>query len=198
LGDDPIDCINKAMAFLSAEASRGNYVAGQAKIMKCYKYQGKGHMVKQCTQPKRPRSFAWFKEKLMLAEEQEDGQILDEEQLTKDLDAHDSDCDDISSAKAVLMENLSSCDPDVLFEVTYSDSYLNDMINQDVKVMPYSEQTHIDDYHGNEINSDSNIISYSQYMQELQDAGIQDTNSSTQNDLLVLSLVEQMTNHVAN
>ncbi|GKC19333.1 hypothetical protein Tco_1021483, partial [Tanacetum coccineum] len=36
---------------------------------------------------------------------------------TKDLDAYDSNCDDISSAKAVLMENLSSYDLDVLFEV---------------------------------------------------------------------------------
>nr|GEW16457.1 retrovirus-related Pol polyprotein from transposon TNT 1-94 [Tanacetum cinerariifolium] len=94
---------------------------------------GKGHMVKQCTQPKRPRSFAWFKEKLMLAEEQEAGQILDEEQL-------------------VFIANPR------IVEV------------QDVKVMPYSEQTHIDDYHDNEINSDSNIISYSQYLQESQDA----------------------------
>ncbi|GJS50644.1 hypothetical protein Tco_0624006 [Tanacetum coccineum] len=35
---------------------------------------------------------------------------------TDDLDAYDSDCDDISSAKAVLMANLSSCDSDVLSE----------------------------------------------------------------------------------
>ncbi|GJY91823.1 hypothetical protein Tco_0507605 [Tanacetum coccineum] len=34
-----------------------------------------------CTQPKRLRNVAWFKEKLMLAEAQEAGQILDEEQL---------------------------------------------------------------------------------------------------------------------
>nr|GEX69497.1 retrovirus-related Pol polyprotein from transposon TNT 1-94 [Tanacetum cinerariifolium] len=33
---------------------------------------------------------------------------------TKDLDAYDSDCDDLSSAKVVLMANLSSCDPEVL------------------------------------------------------------------------------------
>nr|GEU72972.1 hypothetical protein [Tanacetum cinerariifolium] len=32
---------------------------------------------------------------------------------TEDFDAYDSYCDDISLAKAVLMENLSSCDPDV-------------------------------------------------------------------------------------
>ncbi|GKC11976.1 hypothetical protein Tco_1008758 [Tanacetum coccineum] len=66
------------------------------------------------------------------------------------------------------MENLSSCDSYVLSEVPYSDTYPNDMINQDVQEMSYYEQTHID------------------------------TNSSAPNDLLVLSLVEQMTDHVAN
>ncbi|GKA47134.1 copia protein [Tanacetum coccineum] len=73
-----------------ATTSRGNYAAGQAKIVKCYNCLRERHMVKQCTQPKRPRSSAWFKEKLMLAEAQEAfmlaeaqeaGQILDEEQL---------------------------------------------------------------------------------------------------------------------
>ncbi|GKE76458.1 hypothetical protein Tco_1542578, partial [Tanacetum coccineum] len=48
---------------------------------KCYNYQGKGHMARQCTQPKRPRNAAWYKEKAMLAKAQEAGQILDEEQL---------------------------------------------------------------------------------------------------------------------
>ncbi|GKB72741.1 hypothetical protein Tco_0934153 [Tanacetum coccineum] len=76
------------------------------------------------------------------------------------------------------MANLSSCDPEVLSEVPYSDSYPNDMINQDVQEMQYSEQTHIDDFQDNEIHSDSNIISYSQYLRESQDAIIQDTNSS--------------------
>ncbi|GJY05733.1 hypothetical protein Tco_0371673 [Tanacetum coccineum] len=151
------------------------------------------------------------------------GQILDEEQLafladprideapvasqtipqnsafqTEDLDAYDSNCDDISLAKAVPMANISRCDLDVLSEVPYSDTYLNDMINQDVQEMPYSEQTYIMDSSDNEITSDSNIILYSQYLQESQNTGIQDTNSSAPNDLLVLSLVEQMTDHVAN
>ncbi|GKD87756.1 hypothetical protein Tco_1358910, partial [Tanacetum coccineum] len=178
-------------------------------------------MARQCTQPKRPRNAAWFKEKLMLTKAQEAGQILDEEQLafladpgisealvaqqtipqnsafqTEDLDSYDPDCDDLSSAKSVLMVNLSSCDPEVLSEVPYSNSYPNDMINQDVQEMQYSKQKHIDDFQDNEIHSDSNIIPYSQYMQESQDAVIQDTNSSTPNNLLVLSLVEQMTDHV--
>ncbi|GJS39293.1 retrovirus-related pol polyprotein from transposon TNT 1-94 [Tanacetum coccineum] len=208
-GEDPIECINKAMAFLSvvasrqtqsfagngnkgsAKNSRGNYAASQLRVVKCYNCQGEGHMTRQCTQPKRPRNTAWFKEKLMLAEAQEAGQILDEEQLafladprikdtlvaqqtipqnstfqTGDLDAYDSDCDDLSSAKAVLMANLSNCDSDVLSEVPYSDSYPNDMLNQDVQEMMYSEQTHIVDFPDNEIHIDSNIIPYSQYLQE--------------------------------
>ncbi|GJU93673.1 retrovirus-related pol polyprotein from transposon TNT 1-94, partial [Tanacetum coccineum] len=95
--------------------------------MKCYNCQGEGHMARQCTLPKRLRNVAWFKEKLLLSEAQEAGQILDEEQLafladpgiteapvaqqkipqnsafqTIDLDAYDSNCDDLSSAKAVL------------------------------------------------------------------------------------------------
>ncbi|GKA10797.1 hypothetical protein Tco_0690230 [Tanacetum coccineum] len=113
-GEDLIECINKAMAFLSAVASssttsKGNFTAGQSRVVKCYNCQGEGHM-------------------------------------TEDLDAYNSDCDDISSAKAVLMANLLSCDPEVLSEVPYYDSYPNDMINQDVQEMQYSEQTHIDGF----------------------------------------------------
>ncbi|GKE97921.1 hypothetical protein Tco_0021272 [Tanacetum coccineum] len=38
-------------------------------------------MARQCTLPKKPRNATWFKEKFMLAEAQEAGQIFDEEQL---------------------------------------------------------------------------------------------------------------------
>nr|GEW02724.1 hypothetical protein [Tanacetum cinerariifolium] len=175
-----------------ATTSRGNYAAGQAKVVKCYNYLGEGHMAKQFTQPKRQRNSAWFKEKLMLVEAQEAAF------QTEDLNAYDSDCDDISSVKVVLMANLLSYDSDVLSEVPYFDTYLNDMINHEVKEMPYFEQTHIVDFPDNEITSDSNIIPYSQYLQESQDAGIQDTHSFAPNELLVLSLVEQMTDRVAN
>ncbi|GKC59355.1 hypothetical protein Tco_1086953 [Tanacetum coccineum] len=161
--EDLIDCINKAMAFLSAVASRfppsNNQLRMSSNPINQATIQDGRVTVQQCTQPKRPRSSAWFKEKLMLAEAQEAGYILDDEQLafiadpTKDLDAYDLDCDDISSAEAVLMENLSSCDSDVLYEVPYFDTYQNDMINQDVQEMSYSEQTHIVDFPDNEITS---------------------------------------------
>nr|GEU85057.1 hypothetical protein [Tanacetum cinerariifolium] len=120
-GEDSIECINKAMAFLSAVASRriattsnGNVAVSPPGVVKCYNCQREGHMVGQCTQPKRPRNAVWFKKKLMLAEAQEAGQILDEEQLAL---LADPDCDDLSSAKANLVANLSSCDPEFLYEV---------------------------------------------------------------------------------
>ncbi|GJT45236.1 retrovirus-related pol polyprotein from transposon TNT 1-94 [Tanacetum coccineum] len=204
--DDPIACLNKAMAFLTAVASsrfpstnnqlrtssnprnqatiqdgrvtvqqvqgrqgqnysgttykgnatssRGNTTSGQARVVKCYNCQGEGHMARQCTQPKRPRNAAWYKEKAMLAEAQEAGQILDEEQLafladpgipagqaqiiiphnaafqTEDLDTYDSDCDDLSTAQAVLMANISNYGSDIISEVPNSKTYLNDMDNQ--------------------------------------------------------------------
>ncbi|GKE65578.1 hypothetical protein Tco_1519739 [Tanacetum coccineum] len=64
-------------------------------------------MARQCTQSKRPRNAAWYKEKAMLAEARK----------TEDLDMYDSDCDDISNAQAVLMANISNYDSDVVLEI---------------------------------------------------------------------------------
>ncbi|GJR78616.1 integrase, catalytic region, zinc finger, CCHC-type containing protein [Tanacetum coccineum] len=197
-GDDPIACLDKAMAFLTVVASSrvivqqvqgrqgqsysgtgyksnatsfgGNNASRQERVVKCYNCQGKGHMARQCTQPKRPRNAAWYKEKAMLAEAQEAGQILDEEQLTKDLDTYDSDCDDISKAKVVLVANISNYGSDVILKVPHSKTYLNDMENQSVHAMQDFEQPPAVDFTDNEIHSDSNIIPYSQYLQETQQA----------------------------
>ncbi|GJT38749.1 hypothetical protein Tco_0938614 [Tanacetum coccineum] len=241
-GDDPIACLNKAMAFLTtvassrvtvqqvqgrqgqsyagnsykgnATSSGGNNVGGQARVVKFYNYQGEGHMASQCTQPKRPMNVAWFKENAMLAEAQEAGQILDEEQLafladlgipdgqaaqtiisstaafqTEDLDAYDSDCDDVFNAKAVLM-------------APYFEPYHTDMDNRSVHVIQGFEQTPVADFTNNKITSDSNIIPYSQYLQEMQQAAVQDTNLYAQQDSMILFMIEQMSkqmiNHVKN
>ncbi|GKF56105.1 hypothetical protein Tco_0166445, partial [Tanacetum coccineum] len=52
----------------NATSSRGNTTSGQERVFKCYNFQGEGYMARQCTQPKRPRNDAWYKEKAMLAE----------------------------------------------------------------------------------------------------------------------------------
>ncbi|GJX86822.1 hypothetical protein Tco_0337596 [Tanacetum coccineum] len=138
-GDDPIDCINKAISFLSIIASRVTVQQVQGRQTQSFAGTGNRGIA---TTLRGNYAAGQVKEKLMLVKAQEDAF------QTKYLDAYDSDCDDISSAKAILMVNLSSCNSDVLFE-------------------------------------------------ESQDACIQDTNFSAPNDSLVLSLVEQMTDHVA-
>ncbi|GKB21982.1 hypothetical protein Tco_0855905 [Tanacetum coccineum] len=64
------------------------------------------------------------------------------------------------------------------------------------------EQSPVMDFTDNEISSDSNIISYSQYLQETQQATVQDTNLQAQQDSMILSVIEQMSeqmiNHVNN
>ncbi|GKG01541.1 hypothetical protein Tco_0306246 [Tanacetum coccineum] len=65
----------------------------------------------------RRRDATWFKEKVLLVQAQSEAFQID------DLDAYDSDYNDISSAKAVLMANLSSCDSDVLSDVPYSNTF---------------------------------------------------------------------------
>ncbi|GJS80306.1 hypothetical protein Tco_0730187 [Tanacetum coccineum] len=69
------------------------------------------------------------------------------------IDLYDSNCDDISTAKAVLMANLSSYGSDVLSEVPHSETYQIDMANQSVQAMQKFEQTQVVDFPDNEITS---------------------------------------------
>ncbi|GJR12448.1 hypothetical protein Tco_0795100 [Tanacetum coccineum] len=144
-GDDPIACLNKGMAFLIVVvSSRFLSTDNQLRTSSNPRNQttildGKGHMARQCTQPKRPRNTAWFKEKAMLAEAQESSQILDEEQLAfLDLDAYDYDCDDVSNAKAVLMANLSNYGSDVISKMAVQDNNL--YAQQDSMILSVIEQ----------------------------------------------------------
>ncbi|GKB49820.1 hypothetical protein Tco_0900573, partial [Tanacetum coccineum] len=102
---------------------------------------------------------------------------------TKDLDAYDSDCDDVSNAKVVLMANLSNYGSDVISEVPHSETYQHDMDNQSVHAMHDFEQTPVIDFTDNEITSDSNIIPYSQYLQETQQAAEKDNQEKNNESL---------------
>ncbi|GKB38841.1 retrovirus-related pol polyprotein from transposon TNT 1-94 [Tanacetum coccineum] len=85
------------------------------------------------------------------------------------------------------MENLSHYGSDALAEVHNHDNVNNNMINQAVQVMPSSEQSNVVNHSETEITSDSNIIHYSQYVIESQQAVVQNSNSSAQQDGLILS-----------
>nr|GEX45802.1 uncharacterized mitochondrial protein AtMg00810-like [Tanacetum cinerariifolium] len=97
----------------------------------------------------RKRDATWFKDKVLLVESQGSDKVLNEEELefladprvakgpvtqtvnihnaayqADDLDAYDSDCDDFSIAKVVLMANLSSYGADVLSEAPQSEKLI--------------------------------------------------------------------------
>ncbi|GJX40596.1 hypothetical protein Tco_0255586 [Tanacetum coccineum] len=90
------------------------------------------------------------------------------------------------------MANISNYGSDVISEVPNSETYLNDMDNQSVRVLQNFEQSPVMDFTDNEISSDSNIIPYSQYLQETQQATVQDTNLQAQQDSMILSVIEQI------
>nr|GFC65857.1 hypothetical protein [Tanacetum cinerariifolium] len=117
-GDDPIDTINHMMSFLTSV-----------------------HDAK------------WFKDKVLLVQAQANGQVLQEEESefladpgtaesstnqtvvttnaayqADDLDAYDSDCDELNSAKVALMANLSHYGSDNLAEVNNQNYMPNHLI----------------------------------------------------------------------
>nr|GFA11454.1 hypothetical protein [Tanacetum cinerariifolium] len=170
----------------------------------------------RCTKPKRKRDDSWFKDKVLLVQAQANGQIHEEELAfledlgiaegqaiqtvithnaayqTNDLDAYDSDCDELNTAKFALMANLSHYGSDALVEVHNSDNVDTNLINQIVQMMSSSKQSNIVNHPETKITSDSNIIPYSQYVSESQQPAAQNSNSYAQQDVLILSVIEQL------
>ncbi|GKA91913.1 integrase, catalytic region, zinc finger, CCHC-type containing protein [Tanacetum coccineum] len=128
--------------------------SGKRRTVICYNCKGEGHMSKQCTKPKRKWDDSWFKDKVLLVQAQANSQILHEKELAfladpgivkgqatqtvvthnaayqaNDLDAYDSHCDELSTAKVALMANLSHYSSDALAEVHNHDNVDNNMIN---------------------------------------------------------------------
>nr|GEW64367.1 retrovirus-related Pol polyprotein from transposon TNT 1-94 [Tanacetum cinerariifolium] len=141
-GDDPIAYINKAMDFLTStnnqlrtsfnSINQSNIQDGKVTVQQVHERQGLSEQ----------ETLHGLRKKVMLAEAHEVRKILDEEQLaflaypgipngqaaqttisnnvafqTKDLDAYDFDCDDVSNAKADLMANISNYGSDIISEV---------------------------------------------------------------------------------
>nr|GEZ76874.1 hypothetical protein [Tanacetum cinerariifolium] len=121
--------------------SGSSRISGKQRVIVCYNCKGEGHMSKQCTKPKRKRDEVWFKDKVLLVQAQANGKVLQEKELefladpriaetsstqyvitnnaacqADDLDAYDSNCDELNSAKIALMANLSHYGSDNLAE----------------------------------------------------------------------------------
>nr|GFC28577.1 hypothetical protein [Tanacetum cinerariifolium] len=159
---------------------------GKQRVITCYNCKGEGHMSKQCTKPRR-KSLRLTKFLFqLLVQAQANGQVLHEEELeflaypgvqesssnqmvitnnaayqADDLDAYDSDCDEINTAKIALMANLSHYGSDNLAEVNNQEITVNYVDHQERHVQSTSEQSSTLTHTNTEIESDSNIISYS-------------------------------------
>ncbi|GJX78530.1 hypothetical protein Tco_0326679 [Tanacetum coccineum] len=158
-GDDLIACLNKAMACLTAVASsRGD----KGKVILVLGIKVTLLVLGETMQADRQGLLnativkvkdIWLANALSLSDRGmkndlgvPDGQAIQTIILnnapfqTEDLDTYDSECDDISNAKAVLMANIFNYGSDVISEVPHSENYLNDMENQGVHAMQDFEQ----------------------------------------------------------
>nr|GEY98458.1 hypothetical protein [Tanacetum cinerariifolium] len=101
------------------------------RVIVSYKCKGESHMSKQCTKPKRKQDVEWFKDKVLQEEELE---FLGDTRMAEsssnqtvitnnaayqadNMDAYDSNYDELNSAKIALMANLSHSGSDNLAEV---------------------------------------------------------------------------------
>ncbi|GJT41090.1 retrovirus-related pol polyprotein from transposon TNT 1-94 [Tanacetum coccineum] len=149
----------------------GNAGANQTRVIRCYHCNGEGHITKLCTAKKRVKDSEWFKDKMLLAQAQEAGVVLNEEQQdflsdsleeTNDcedlqlqgttnfkanhVDAYDSDCDDEATTNAIFMANLSPV------------GSMNDDTLRYIKNIVSNNESY------DELMSNINVISYTDYM----------------------------------
>nr|GEU36363.1 retrovirus-related Pol polyprotein from transposon TNT 1-94 [Tanacetum cinerariifolium] len=152
-GDDPIEAINHMMSFLTAVVT-SRYPATNNQLRTSSNPRQQATINNgRCTKTKRKQYEEWFKDKVLLVQAQANGQVLQEEELefladpgtaessstqnvvttnttyqADDLDAYDSDCNEINSVKITLMANLSHYGSDNLAENSTLPALQDDLI----------------------------------------------------------------------
>nr|GFB20700.1 hypothetical protein [Tanacetum cinerariifolium] len=158
---------------------------GKQRVIVCYNCKGEGYMSKQYTKPKMNRDEQWFKDKVLLVQAQANGKVLQEKELefladpgiaetsstqyaftnnaayqADDLDAYDSDCDELNSAKIALMTNLSHYGSDNLVEINQDNKNINEILTAELE--RYKNQERI---LKEQNNFDNASVSYEQYLE---------------------------------
>ncbi|GKA55701.1 retrovirus-related pol polyprotein from transposon TNT 1-94 [Tanacetum coccineum] len=206
-GDDPIDAINHMMSFLSAVvASHYPTTNNQLRNSSNPRQQVTINDGRVTLQPVQGRQVSVAASTTRTYTPGVSGSNSGKQRTvicynckgegTDDLDAYDSNCDELNTAKVALMTNLSHYSSDILVEVHNPNNMGNNIIIQGVQAMPSSKQSSVVNHSEIEITNDSNIIPYSQYLHETQQAAVQNSNSSAQQDARILSVIEQLKTQV--
>nr|GEW84131.1 retrovirus-related Pol polyprotein from transposon TNT 1-94 [Tanacetum cinerariifolium] len=191
-----------AAGYGGAQNRVGNANPGQARQIKCYNYNGIGHIARNRTQPKRPQNSDNFKDKMLLMQAQENRVALDEKQLlflaADDCDAFDFDVDEAPMAQTMFMANLSSTDhiydkvglsydSDILSEVHDHDHYQDAVCehHEEHEMHDNVQPNHFVNSHA-DYTSDSNMILYDQYVKDNVVLGVQINVSSVPNDAYMM------------
>ncbi|GJX27324.1 retrovirus-related pol polyprotein from transposon TNT 1-94, partial [Tanacetum coccineum] len=154
----------------------------------CYNCRGEGHVARQCKEPKRKMDSQYFKDKALLMEAKEKGDVLDAEAeafladvectapydqpqalTTTNMfqanheDAYDSDVDEGPNAAVAFMANLSSTSAtnNPVNEVHSNDNQIFDNVDYQLSQEMHQEE-HLDSDAETEI--DDNTIPYHQYL----------------------------------
>ncbi|GKA29527.1 retrovirus-related pol polyprotein from transposon TNT 1-94 [Tanacetum coccineum] len=170
-----------------APGNVGNTGARGKKVI-CYNCRGEGHVARQCKEPKRKMDSQYFKDKALLMEAKEKGDVLDAEAeafladvectapydqpqalTTTNMfqanheDAYDSDVDEGPNAAVAFMANLSSTSPtnSQVNEVHSNDNQIFDNMDYQLNQEMHQEE-HLDSDAETEI--DDNTIPYHQYL----------------------------------
>ncbi|GJT59522.1 hypothetical protein Tco_1003055 [Tanacetum coccineum] len=162
-------------------------------------------MERKYTHSKTVQNVERFKQKMLLVQLQEAGihpgaYILFNNVIfqSDDIHSYDSDCDDLPSEQATLIANLSNHNLDVISEVpTYNTYHDNHVFEQNVQEMQDCEQQAFVDDSNHEFTTESNMISYEKYLKENESQVVHNTPSPANQDLMIMSVIEQMANQVA-
>ncbi|GJR53997.1 reverse transcriptase domain-containing protein [Tanacetum coccineum] len=170
-----------------APGNNGNTGTRGKKVI-CYNCRGEGHVARQCKEPKRKMDSQYFKDKALLMEAKEKGDVLDAEAeafladvectapydqpqalTTTNMfqanheDAYDSDVDEGPNAAVAFMANLSSTSAtnNPVNEVHSNDNQIFDNVDYQSNQEMHQEE-HLDSDAETEI--DDNTIPYHQYL----------------------------------
>ncbi|GJY26221.1 retrovirus-related pol polyprotein from transposon TNT 1-94 [Tanacetum coccineum] len=155
-GDDPIDAINHEMSFLSAVILQGPLLQEQMGVARGNKgllpvTTAKGKDI--CPNNALNQGGNEMIHDPGIPEAQATQTVITHNAAyqANDLDAYDSDCDELNTAKVALMVNLSHYGSDVLAEVHNPDT--TDMMNQGVQVTSSYEQSSVVNHSETEITN---------------------------------------------